>query len=200
MNNLQRCLKRGFDICLSLFGLAMFGWLILICWVIATIDTRQNGFFLQARVGREGKIFKIIKIRTMRPVEGIASVVTTRQDPRITRVGAALRKFKLDELPQLINIFLGQMSFVGPRPDVAGFADLLQGEDRIILTVRPGITGPASLAFRNEEELLAGCDEPERYNREVIFPTKVNINYLYIKEYSFYKDLKYIADTLTSVF
>ncbi len=200
MNILQRFLKRGFDICLSLVGLALFGWLIFICWVISSIDTMQNGFFLQARIGKDGKIFKILKIRTMRPVEGVSSVVTTRKDPRITRIGAILRKFKLDELPQLINILLGQMSFVGPRPDVAGFADLLQGEDRIILTVRPGITGPASLAFRDEEKLLADCDEPERYNREVIFPAKVNMNSLYVREYSFYKDIKYIADTLTSVF
>ncbi|MGD9212852.1 MAG: sugar transferase [Desulfobacteraceae bacterium] len=199
MNKLQRILKRGFDICLSLLGLAAFGWLILICWVISTLDTKQNGLFLQERIGRQGKIFKIIKIRTMRPIKGVTSVVTTRQDPRITHIGAILRKFKLDELPQLINIFVGQMSFVGPRPDVAGFADLLQGEDRIILTIRPGITGPASLAFRNEEELLADCDEPEIYNREVIFPAKVKMNYQYIKEYSFSKDIKYIADTLTTV-
>lgn len=200
MNILQRFLKRGFDICLSLFGLAAFGWLILICWVIATIDTRQNGFFLQERIGRDGKKFRIIKIKTMRPVKGVTSVVTTCKDPRITRIGAVFRKLKLDELPQLINIFLGQMSFVGPRPDVAGFADLLQGEDRLILTVRPGITGPASLAFRDEEELLAGCDEPERYNREVIFPAKVRMNHQYVKEYSFYKDIKYIANTLAAVF
>ena len=200
MNKSQRFLKRGFDLLLAGLGFVAFGWLIIICWVISTVDTRQNGFFFQERVGRQGKIFKIIKIRTMRRVEGLTSDVTVHQDPRITRTGAILRKLKLDELPQLINIILGQMSFVGPRPDVVGFADLLRGEDRIILTVRPGITGPASLAFSNEEEMFFGCDDPECYNREVIFPLKVEINRNYVKEYRFLKDISYIADTLTTIF
>lgn len=195
MTKLQVFFKRIFDLFLSVVGLVIFGWLILICWVIAALDTRQNGFFLQERVGRQGKIFKIIKIRTMRPIEGFTSVVTTRNDPRVTRIGALMRRLKLDELPQLFNIISGQMSFVGPRPDVAGFANLLQDEDRIILSVRPGITGPATLFFRNEEELLASCEDPERYNYEVIYMTKVKLNRSYLENYSFFKDILYIIAT-----
>lgn len=196
MNNWQRFVKRGFDLCLSVFGLVLSGWIIAICWLIASLDTKQNGFYTQERVGRNGKKFVIIKIRTMQAIKGITSVVTMRGDPRITRIGAIFRRFKLDELPQLINILLGQMSFVGPRPDVVGFADLLQGEDRIVLSVRPGITGPATLAFRNEEELLASCDDPERYNYEVVFLTKVKLNRDYLEHYSFFKDLLYIMATV----
>lgn len=121
---------------------------------------------------------------------------TMRGDPRVTQIGAVMRKFKLDELPQLINVLTGQMSFVGPRPDVVGFADCLQGEDRIILSVRPGITGPATLIFRNEEVLLSDSDDPERFNREVLYPAKVKINRQYIKEYRFFKDVLYILATL----
>lgn len=191
----QRFVKRSFDLCLAVFGLIGLGWLIIICWLIATIDTGQNGFFIQERVGKGGRPFWMIKIRTMRPVQGITTVVTSRIDPRITRVGAWLRWLKLDELPQLANVMLGHMSFVGPRPDVAEFADLLQGKDRIILSIRPGITGPATLAFRNEEEILAKTDNPEQYNREVIFPAKVKINRLYLETYSFRNDILYIMVT-----
>jgi len=196
VSNWQRFFKRGFDICLAVFGIIIFSWLILICWLISSIDTRQNGFYIQPRVGREGKVFLIIKIRTMRSVNGITSVFTMRGDPRVTQIGAVMRKFKLDELPQLINVLTGQMSFVGPRPDVVGFADCLQGEDRIILSVRPGITGPATLIFRNEEVLLSDSDDPERFNREVLYPAKVKINRQYIKEYRFFKDVLYILATL----
>jgi lipopolysaccharide/colanic/teichoic acid biosynthesis glycosyltransferase len=192
----QQFVKRSFDVIMAAFGLVVCGWLIIICWIIATIDTRQNGFFTQQRVGKNGQLFMIIKIRTMRPIEGVNAVFTMRNDPRITHIGKVLRRFKLDELPQLINVLFGQMSFVGPRPDVAGFADMLQGEDRIILSVRPGITGYATLAFRNEEELLALSDDPERYNSEVIFPTKVKMNRYYIENYSFHKDILYIIATV----
>jgi len=196
MNNGQQFCKRGFDICLALLGLILFSWLILICWLLSTIDTKHNGFYTQERVGKNAEIFKIIKIRTMRSVKGITSDFTIRGDPRVTQFGAVLRKFKLDELPQLFNVLMGEMSFVGPRPDVVGFADKLQGDDRIILSLRPGITGPATLFFRNEEELLAACDNPERYNREVVFEIKIKINRQYIREYSFFKDMMYIVATL----
>lgn len=132
----------------------------------------------------------------MRNVPSINTTVTALNDPRITPLGHFLRKTKIDELPQLINVFLGHMSFVGPRPDVAGFADKLTGEDRIILWVRPGITGPATLKYRKEEEFLAGQDDPERYNDEVIFPDKVRLNREYVANYSFWKDIKYIYQTI----
>ena len=196
LNLEQRIVKRGFDITFSLIGLVLFGWLIFIAFLLSSIETRQNGFFIQERVGKDGKLFRVIKIRTMRDIPNVNTTVTRENDPRITRLGRFWRKTKIDELPQLINVLLGQMSFVGPRPDVPGFADQLTGPDRIILTVRPGITGPATLRFRNEEQLLAQQDDPEAYNREVIWPEKVRLNREYVENYSFRQDIKYIFQTL----
>jgi lipopolysaccharide/colanic/teichoic acid biosynthesis glycosyltransferase len=189
-------LKRLFDLVFSLVLLLLTLWIILLAWAAATMNTGTNGLFIQNRVGRYGKLFPLLKIRTMRPVEGFDTTVTTEHDPRITRLGAFFRRTKIDELPQLINVFLGQMSFVGPRPDVPGFADRLMGEDRVILSVRPGITGPATLKYRDEEALLASQSDPETYNRDVIFPDKVSINREYIREYSFMRDLWYIWKTI----
>ena len=132
----------------------------------------------------------------MREIEGFDTVVTTREDPRITPLGKLLRRTKIDELPQLFNVLIGTMSFVGPRPDVPGFADELEGDDRIILSIRPGITGPATLKYRNEEEMLSGVDDPETYNRDVIFPDKVAINRHYIENYSLGQDVRYILQTV----
>jgi lipopolysaccharide/colanic/teichoic acid biosynthesis glycosyltransferase len=192
----QAALKRGFDFCVAIVGVSATGWLILVAWLAASIDTRSNGLFIQKRVGRRGRIFRVLKIRTMRPVQGVETVVTTDQDPRITPLGRFWRKTKIDELPQLINVLKGDMSFVGPRPDVPGFADRLVGEERLLLSIRPGITGPATLKYRNEEQILMEVDDPEKYNREVIFPDKVRINLEYIREHSFWKDLKYIWMTV----
>ncbi len=192
----DRVLKRSFDVAASLAGLAALGWLIALAWLVASIDTGRSGFFRQTRVGRWGQPFKTIKIRTMREVPGVSTVVTTARDPRITRVGRFLRRTKIDELPQLWNVLVGQMSFVGPRPDVPGFADTLDGDDRVILSVRPGITGPATLRFRNEEELLSGRPDPEAYNREVIYREKVRLNRRYIERYRFADDIKYILQTI----
>ena len=124
------------------------------------------------------------------------NTVTTKSDIRITREGAFIRRWKLDELPELINILIGDMSFVGPRPDVPGFADLLHGNDRMVLTLRPGITGPATLKYINEEEILANVENPQQYNEEVIFPDKVKINLEYQKNFSFCGDLKIMFNTL----
>ena len=177
-------------------GLLLLWWLILIVYALATIDTQKSGFFIQERVGKDGRLFKVIKIRTMRDIPGFDTTVTRENDPRITRLGRFWRRTKIDELPQLINVLLGQMSFVGPRPDVPGFADRLIGPDRIILTVRPGITGPATLEFRNEEHLLAQQDDPESFNRQVIWPEKVRLNREYIENYSFWQDMRYIWRTI----
>lgn len=196
MSAWQKFVKRSFDIVMSLIGLMAVGWLIALCWLIATIDTRRNGFFTQERVGKDMRVFHIIKIRTMREVPGITTVVTSRNDPRITFIGSWFRRLKFDELPQLINVLLGHMSFVGPRPDVAYFAELLQGDDRKIMSIRPGVTGPASLAFIDEEAMLAQSQDPEGYNREVIFPAKIIINRHYIEDYKFYKDIIYILATI----
>jgi lipopolysaccharide/colanic/teichoic acid biosynthesis glycosyltransferase len=189
-------LKRAFDLVLALVCLAAASIPILGAYLAATVDTRQSGFFLQTRVGRNGRLFKTIKVRTMRQVEGLSSTVTTRSDPRITRLGRVLRRLKIDELPQLVNILLGHMSFVGPRPDVPGFADRLTGKDRVVLRVRPGITGPATLKYRDEENLLASRRDPERFNREVIYPDKVRINRRYVERYRFGDDLRYLWATL----
>lgn len=193
----QALLKRGFDMGGALIGLTLTGWIMIIAAVIARIDTGMSGFFLQTRIGRYGKPFRVIKIRTMRPVAGHETTVTTGHDPRITRWGRFFRRTKIDELPQLINVLLGDMSFVGPRPDVPGFADRLEGDDRIVLMIRPGITGPATLKYRDEEQLLASVPDPERYNREVIFPDKVRINREYIKTWSLRRDLCYLWRTVS---
>lgn len=192
----SQVLKRVFDIALSSLGLIFLWWPILIAALIAWIDTGECGIFCQNRVGRHGKYFRVMKIRTMKTSEVQQTTVTTDCDFRITRFGQFLRKTKIDELPQLFNILIGQMSFVGPRPDVPGFADLLTGEERSILSVRPGITGPATLRYRDEEAMLSRTGEPEAFNREVIFPRKVQMNLDYIRDYSFLGDIRYILRTI----
>ena len=177
-------------------GLIMVAPVIALGWLAATISTRKNGFFIQQRVGMNGKPFPLFKLRSMRESSGHQTMVTADGDQRITKVGRILRKLKIDELPQLLNVLLGHMSIVGPRPDVPGFADKLVGDDRIILSIRPGITGPASIAFRDEEEILASVDEPEVYNREVIWPKKVEINKQYIQEQSLLGDIKLMWQTV----
>ena len=192
----QAGIKRVFDFVFSLLGLVLSGWLIVLAWLAASLDTRSNGFFTQARVGKDGKQFTLVKIKTMRPGHELTTTVTRSGDPRITSLGRFFRKTKIDELPQLWNVLCGDMSFVGPRPDVPGFADQLEGEERLLLSIRPGITGPATLKYRNEEKLLAAAADPEVYNRDVIWPDKVLINLEYICTWSLAKDIKYIWRTV----
>ena len=194
MNNI---VKRSFDITVSFLGLLFSCWLILIAWIVATYETKSNGFFIQKRVGRNGKIFNVIKIKTMKKVEGVDTTITSSNDVRITKSGKFFRDTKIDELPQLINVLLGDMSFVGPRPDVPGYADKLESEDRIVLSIRPGITGPASLKYKNEEEILASQSDPKWYNDNIIWPDKVKLNKEYIKNWSLKKDIEYIIKTVT---
>ena len=151
--------------------------------------------FRQVRIGKDGKPFRLVKFRTM-VGDQTGETVTVAGDARITPLGARLRRYKLDELPELWNVLVGDMSFVGPRPDVPGYADALTGDDREILRLRPGITGPATLKYRNEEELLATVDDPKRYNDEVIFPDKVRINRYYLHHPSFRMDLKMLLATV----
>ncbi|WP_297812651.1 sugar transferase [uncultured Methylophaga sp.] len=188
--------KRIFDFLLASMGLVAFWWLIVLAWSAASLNTRSNGFFVQNRIGKDGRRFRVYKIKTMRPLKDVNSTVTTINDPRITGLGRFFRKTKIDELPQLWNVWVGDMSFVGPRPDVEGFADRLKGEEREILTIRPGITGPATLKYHNEEALLASVDNPEKYNAEVIWPDKVRINLEYIRQWSLKKDIAYIWKTV----
>ena len=196
MSNTGKILKRFFDFSLAFIGLFFLWWVILIAAFLVYLDTGLNGFFKQKRVGKNGLLFNVVKLRSMRPVDSVTTTITTDKDPRISNFGRFLRKTKLDELPQLWNVLIGKMSFVGPRPDVPGYADQLLDEDRIILTIRPGITGPASLAFRDEEELLAKQYNPQQYNDEVIWPEKVRINKEYIKNYSLLTDIQIIWKTV----
>lgn len=188
--------KRIFDILGASVGLVGCSLAIAIGWAVAAVSTQSDGLFRQTRVGFRGRLFLIVKLRTMRLSSEPTNAVTTSKDPRVTRAGWWLRRAKIDELPQLLNVLRGDMSLVGPRPDVPGWADRLEGRDRIILSVRPGLTGPASIRFRHEEELLATVPDPEAYNRDVIFPEKVRLNRDYVENYSFFKDLKYLWLTI----
>lgn len=194
MSPKQKLIKRLFDLTLAVVGLALSWPIILLAWLVASIETRSNGLFVQERIGEGGKHFLIYKIRTMYPDQK-GSTITTAKDARITKSGKIFRRYKIDELPQLFNILKGDMSFVGPRPDVPGYADRLEGEDRIILSIKPGITGPASIKYKNEEEILAKVENPKEYNDKVIWPDKVRINKKYIKNWSLKKDISYILKT-----
>ena len=178
-------IKRIFDLLLSLVGLLVVGVPLLILWILASLDTRANGFFIQERIGQGGGVFKIVKLRTMHP-----------KTAKISRLGAFLRKTKMDEWPQLWNVLLGQMSFVGPRPDVPGYYDLLEGEFRKILELKPGITSEASIKYKKEETLLAAQENPLLYNDSVIFKDKLCINLEYYYHRSFLGDLVIIARTI----
>ena len=158
-------------------------------------DDSSENIFTQKRVGKDGKLFTMYKFRSMTVGHG-GSSVSVAGESRITPLGAKLRKYKLDELPELWNVLIGDMSFVGPRPDVPGYADLLEGEDRLILKLRPGITGPASLKYKNEEEILAKVENPQQYNDEVIYPDKVKINLDYYHHHSLMGDIKLIIQTV----
>jgi lipopolysaccharide/colanic/teichoic acid biosynthesis glycosyltransferase len=192
----QRALKRSVDLSVAIIGLVLTWWLILLTVLVATIETRASGLFVQRRVGREGRLFPLCKVRTMHVRSEEAGSWTVAGDARMTRSGAIMRRFKLDELPQLINVLIGHMSLVGPRPDVPGFADELTGDDRVLLTVRPGITGPATVYYRNEEELLADQQDPERYNRDVLFPAKTAMNRRYLEQYSLRADVRLLLATI----
>jgi len=188
--------KFVFDRVVALLGLlALWPVLLIIAVLIRMKMPGGPVMFTQQRVGRHGKAFRIYKFRTMTTDHG-GSSVSVRGEVRITPLGVHLRRWKLDELPELWNVLKGDMSFVGPRPDVPGYADQLQGDDRRMLELRPGITGPATLKYRNEEELLASVEDPIRYNDEVIFPDKVRLNLYYLDHYSFVKDLQMIFCTV----
>ena len=191
----QQITKRCFDIIVSFFSIILCFFPILVLIILSSLSTKEFGLFTQQRVGRNAKLFRIFKIRTMKhPYDD--DFITLRDDPRLTNVGKIFRKYHLDELPQLFNVLIGNMSFVGPRPDVAGYADLLQGDDRIILSVRPGITGPATLKFKNEDVLLSQQKDPKKYNDTIIWKEKVKINKEYILNWTLLGDINYIFKTI----
>lgn len=189
-------LKFLFDRIMALFGLMVLWPVLLVVAILIKIKMPGGpAFFTQKRVGRNGKLFTMYKFRSM-TVSHSGSSISVAGESRITPLGAVLRKYKLDELPELWNVLIGDMSFVGPRPDVPGYADKLEGEDRLVLKLRPGITGPASLKYANEEDILAQVDDPIRYNDEVIFPDKVKINLDYYYNHTFIGDIKLIFQTV----
>lgn len=190
-------LKYIFDRITALAGLIFLSPILLLTWILIHIKMPDGpAIFTQKRVGKDGKLFTMYKFRSMSQHHS-GSSVSVAGESRITPLGAKLRKYKMDELPELWNVLIGDMSFVGPRPDVPGYADNLKGEDREILKLRPGITGPASLKYRDEEELLAKQANPQEYNDNIIYPDKVKINLYYLHHYSFIMDLKMIIATVT---
>lgn len=188
-------LKRIFDIAASLFGLIVLSPALLIIAVLIKIRMPGPALFSQQRTGRYGKLFTIYKFRSMTLDHG-GSTISVKGEMRITPLGGTLRKYKLDELPELWNILTGHMSFVGPRPDVPEYTDRLVGEERQILELRPGLTGPATLVYANEEELLASVEDPQAYNDEVLWPEKVRLNMDYYHNRTFFGDILIIFRTI----
>lgn len=180
---------------MALIGLIVLFLPLLLIAILIKLDSKGSVFFLQWRIGKNAKPFRICKFRTM-DHQSQGDSITTSNDPRITRIGHWLRHSKVDCLTELVNVLIGQMSLVGPRPDVPGYADQLQGDDRRILQLRPGITGPASIKYRNEEELLAQQADPKAYNDTVIWPDKVKINLEYLENWTFLGDIKLIFKTV----
>jgi len=186
--------KRGFDLIVAALLLIVLSPILITIAVLIRIRDGSPVLFRQERVGRHGVAFRVLKFRTMRSTPG--AQVTIQGDTRITRVGRRLRAHRLDELPQLINVLTGDMSLVGPRPELAQYVDLFPEEYRQILTLRPGITGPASVEFRNESELLAAYPDPERAYVEVILPQKIALALDYLRERSMLVDLKILGRTV----
>jgi len=188
-------IKRLFDKSASIFGLVVSIPVFLVLAILIKLKMPGHIFFRQNRVGKDAKLFRMVKFRTMKVNHG-GSTISVKGESRITPLGATMRKYKLDELPEFWNILIGDMSFVGLRPDVPGYADVLSGEDRLLLTFRPGLTGAASIKYSNEEELLSEQEDPIKFNDEVLYPAKVRINNNYVKNWSFFLDIKIIIYTL----
>lgn len=189
--------KSIFDKVVSLIGLICLSPVMLIVAIL--IKLKMPGgpiIFRQKRVGKYGRLFIVYKFRSMKVAGGGKTSIASKEEDRITPLGQKLRRYKLDELPELWNVLKGDMSFVGPRPDVPGYADKLQGHGRDILKLKPGITGPASLKYRNEEDLLNSVDNPQEYNDNIIYPDKVRLNLYYLEHYSFLKDIQMIICTV----
>ena len=193
--------KRLFDIVSSGIGLLCLAPVFVVMAIWIKLDSRGPVFYRQTRVGRYGRDFRIFKFRSMRVGSDKGRQITVgERDPRITRFGYFIRRYKIDELPQLINVFLGDMSIVGPRPEVRKYVDLYSEEQRKVFQVRPGITDLASIKYRNENELLSQADDPDTYYIDVIMPDKLAINLEYIRHQSFMGDIKIIFNTLFKIF
>ena len=196
MTSFQKTTKRIFDLFFSILGLLTLWPLGILIAIFVKLSSKGPVFYKQERIGRFGKPFLCVKFRTMFTGADKLGTITAASDSRITLLGQFLRKYKLDELPQVWNVFIGKMSFVGPRPDVSGYADRLENEDARILDLQPGITGPASIYFRYEEEILASVKNAKKFNDEVIWPKKVALNLRYLNEWQLWKDFCYIIITI----
>jgi lipopolysaccharide/colanic/teichoic acid biosynthesis glycosyltransferase len=197
----RRCGKRALDCIAAALGLLLLAPLLLILALVVKVSSRGPVCYWQDRVGRGGQIFHIVKFRSMfEDADKRGLAITTSVDPRVTPVGRMLRQLKLDELPQLWNVLKGEMSLVGPRPEVPGYLEAYSAAQRRVLAVRPGITDPASIAYRREQELLAAQPDPDRYYREVVLPDKLNMNLEYLANISFSYDLQLILLTTGSIF
>ena len=186
-------MKRTFDICISLIILAFFLPLGLVLMLLIILESGGGVFYLQERVGLNGQLFNLIKFRSMRPNADKGSQITIgNRDPRITRTGYFIRRFKLDEFPQFINVIKGDMSIVGPRPEVPHYVKLYTAEQKKVLAAKPGITDYASLAYFNENEILAKAADPQKAYLEQIMPAKIELNQRYLSDPSLFKDLKII--------
>jgi len=189
-------MKRAFDILTASFGLLLLVPVFILLSIVIKLNSEGTVFFIQERVGKDGVLFNMIKFRSMKMIQQSKSTISVKGDMRVTKVGSFLRRYKLDELPELWNVLVGDMSLVGPRPDVPGYADFLRGEDRNILKLKPGITGPASLKYANEEEILARQENPKEYNDKIIYPDKVRINLDYYYQSNLWIDIKIIFATI----
>ncbi|HRY98820.1 MAG TPA: sugar transferase [Bacteroidales bacterium] len=193
-------MKRLTDILGSLFGLLLLSPLLLLLALAVVLDSKGGVLYRQERVGRRGKVFRLLKFRTMRPLAERGGLLSLGGgDPRITRVGAVLRKYKLDELPQLFNVLLGQMSLVGPRPEVPRYVAHYDERQRKVLSVRPGLTDYASLEYFDEGELLAASPDPEKTYLESILPRKLELALRYVAEQSLRTDLRILCRTLLRI-
>ncbi|MBU6134408.1 sugar transferase [Clostridium tertium] len=197
MNKFNQIVKRIFDFLVSLIGIIILSPIFVIVSIAIKLDSRGEVLFLQKRVGRYGKEFNIYKFRTMvTDAEKIGKQITVGKDSRITRVGAFLRKFKIDELPQLFNVLKGDMSLVGPRPEVPKYVALYNEEQRHVLDVRPGITDMASLRYKDENDILGKVDNPEEYYINIIMRDKLNLNLEYIEKSNLFFDIYLIIKTI----
>jgi lipopolysaccharide/colanic/teichoic acid biosynthesis glycosyltransferase len=193
--------KRAFDILVSAVALLVLSPVLVILGLMVALSSPGGAFFRQVRVGRAGKEFRLFKFRTMRPgSEALGQITVGGRDPRITGIGYFLRKSKMDELPQLINVLFGDMSLVGPRPEVPRYVALYSAEQRMVLNVRPGITSAASIAYMDENEILGRSADPHRAYVEEVMPAKLALDLDYVKDRSFFRDLSIILRTFTGLF
>jgi lipopolysaccharide/colanic/teichoic acid biosynthesis glycosyltransferase len=193
-------LKRGFDVVSSLTGIILLFPFLLTLWICIQLESSGGGFYRQVRVGKDGVDFRLWKFRTMQTGADKKGLLTIGgRDSRVTRIGYYLRKYKLDELPQLINVLVGDMSIVGPRPEVRKYVELYSQDQRKVLSVKPGITDYASIEYSNENELLAQSENPEKTYIEEVLPAKLELNQKYLNEQSFFTDFKIIFQTIGKI-